>query len=76
MHLTVYSERMKERDRLKNLHVKGALILKWSLKEWGMNVLDEFQWLSLGLNCKLCEHDDKPSGAIKDEELPGQMSGC
>jgi hypothetical protein len=44
----IFSENVKERDAIEDLHVNGRIILKWILKKQDVKVLTGFIWLRIG----------------------------
>jgi hypothetical protein len=39
---------VNKRDTLRDINVYGTIILKWSLKKYGVKMWTEFKWLRKG----------------------------
>jgi hypothetical protein len=67
MHITVQLENLKGRDHLGDQGVDGSIILKLSLKQYGLTMWIGF--IGLGIEASASENGDKPSGYTKGRQF-------
>jgi hypothetical protein len=56
--------------------VDGRIVLKWTLKKYGLGILPAFHCLKAGPVACTCEHSNEPESSMKSGEFFGYLNDC